>query len=122
MADIPLRMPWGAVIAGTVTDAYGAPQPNLRVQVMQARTVNGQQRFEFAGLFGGGGATDDRGSYRIFGLPPGDFLVAASSLGALSARQTTAEEIRWAQQQGAGRTVGATVADSDAPAGRNRDR
>ena len=111
MADVPLRMPWGAVIAGTVTDAYGAPQPNLRVQVMQARTVNGQQRFEFAGLFGGGGATDDRGSYRIFGLPPGDFLVAASSLGSLSARQTTAEEIRWAQQQGAGRTVGATVTD-----------
>jgi hypothetical protein len=99
VTGIDMKMQWGAVITGTVTDQTGMPQALVRVQVMEARVVNGERTFQYVG--GISQATDDRGVYRIYGLPAGDFVVGASSLSSISARLTTPEEIRWAQQQGA---------------------
>jgi hypothetical protein len=113
IGDLALKMPWGAVIAGTVTDTNGQPITSLRVQVMEARLVNGERTYSY--VSGGiGNPTDDRGSYRLYGLPPGEFVVAASSLNSIAARLTTADEIRWAQQQSPGpnRPVGAAAPDA----------
>jgi protocatechuate 3,4-dioxygenase beta subunit len=112
IGDLTLKMPWGAVIAGTVTDTNGQPITSLRVQVMEARLVNGERTYSY--VSGGiGNPTDDRGSYRLYGLPPGEFVVAASSLSSIAARLTTADEIRWAQQQSPGpNRVGAAAPDA----------
>jgi hypothetical protein len=71
--DVVLKMLPGAVITGFVTDEFGGPAPDVRVSAIE---------------LGGGGSTksqasqamtDDRGAYRIFGLPPGEYIVSALS-------------------------------------------
>lgn len=68
--DVVLRMLHGAVISGRVVDGYGRPAPNvpvLAVEFSGRRSMAQPQR----------ASTDDRGEYRIFGLAPGEYLVAA---------------------------------------------
>jgi hypothetical protein len=65
----------GGVIAGRVSDETGEPLAGLRVRVYRARMAQGQRRLEDVGA---ADFTDDTGAYRIFGLPPGDYYVAAS--------------------------------------------
>jgi hypothetical protein len=63
------------VIAGRVSDEAGEPLAGLRVRVYRAKMVKGYRRLEDVGA---ADQTDDTGAYRIFGLPPGDYYVAAS--------------------------------------------
>jgi len=72
-ADVGLSR--GGVIAGRVYDDGGEPLSGLRVRVYRSRMVAGYRRLEDVGA---ADQTDDTGSYRIFGLPPGDYYVAAS--------------------------------------------
>jgi hypothetical protein len=71
--DVPLTR--GGVILGRVSDATGEPLAGLRVRVYRARMSQGYRRLEDVGV---ADFTDDRGAYRIYGLPPGDYYVAAS--------------------------------------------
>jgi hypothetical protein len=72
-ADVPLSR--GGVILGRVFDESGEPLAGLRVRVYRARMAQGHRRLEDVGA---ADYTDDTGAYRIFGLPPGDYYVAAS--------------------------------------------
>ena len=72
-ANVPLSR--GGVIAGRVSDQTGEPLAGLRVRVYRAHMVGGYRRLEDVGA---ADFTDDTGAYRIFGLPPGDYYVAAS--------------------------------------------
>jgi Carboxypeptidase regulatory-like domain len=65
----------GGVITGRVYDSSGESLAGLRVRVYRARMVNGHRRLEDVGA---ADYTDDTGAYRIFGLPSGDYYVAAS--------------------------------------------
>jgi hypothetical protein len=69
----------GGVIAGNVTNIAGEPVVNIVVHAFQIRDGDGnrvarpsiaQPKF-----------TDDRGYYRIYGLPPGTYLVAVGGQG-----------------------------------------
>jgi hypothetical protein len=116
---VAMKMTRGAVITGTITDAMGRPAQS-QVQVLQYQTVSGEKVLRPAygfSFFGTG--TDDRGVYRIFGLPPGEYLVSAtvrSTTGEL--RSTSAAEIAWARslaQPATGATVGGVPASAAAP-------
>ena len=72
-ADVPLSR--GGVITGRVSDDAGEPLAGLRVRVYRAKMAKGYRRLEDVGA---ADQTDDTGAYRIFGLPPGDYYVAAS--------------------------------------------
>jgi hypothetical protein len=72
-ADVHLSR--GGVITGRVSDDTGEPLAGLRVRVYRAKMVGGYRRLEDVGA---ADQTDDTGAYRIFGLPPGDYYVAAS--------------------------------------------
>jgi hypothetical protein len=72
-ANIPMSR--GGVIAGHVADEAGEPLAGLRVRVYRAKIMKGYRRLEDVGA---ADQTDDTGAYRIFGLPPGDYYVAAS--------------------------------------------
>jgi hypothetical protein len=63
------------MISGRVVDEFGEPVAGTRVQALRSRIVQGQRRLQNVGP---GDQTDDRGAFRVYGLPPGDYYVAAS--------------------------------------------
>jgi protocatechuate 3,4-dioxygenase beta subunit len=112
--DVVFKLQRGAVITGTVRDPSGQPQSGLRVQVLQNRMMNGEMGW--AG--NGGGNTDDRGMYRIYGLAPGTYIVGVTGTPiSTAARITNDAEVQWAlaQAQTATRTGVAPGADPGAP-------
>jgi hypothetical protein len=67
---VTLAIVRGGVITGTIVDAQGLPAPGvpvLAVDVRPGATATAPVR----------AVTDDRGIYRIFGLPSGDYVVSA---------------------------------------------
>ena len=101
ITDLDVKLTPGAVISGRVLDENGVPQQNVRPLLLQYRTLAGERVLTQASP----GAisvismmTDDRGEYRMFGLAPGTYYVAASMpIG--TGRLTTTEEVEWAQQR-----------------------
>ena len=72
---IEFRMPRGSVVSGTVSDELGNPMPGIMVRLMRFQYAQGVRELVPAG----GGQTDDRGIYRIWGLDPGEYYVSAVS-------------------------------------------
>jgi len=74
IAGIDFSLPPGGVITGRIVDDSGESVVGAEVSVMRFAFTIGQRQ-----LTGVGGArTDDRGEFRIFGLPRGEYLVQAS--------------------------------------------
>lgn len=69
--DIVFRLSPGGVITGAVYDEDGDPIVNANVQAV--RVIGSRPRGP-----SGGGQTNDRGEYRIFGLEPGQYYVVAN--------------------------------------------
>ena len=65
----------GSVITGRVSDEFGDPITGARVQVLRSQVQQGRRRLTPTG---NGAQTDDTGAFRLFGLAPGDYYVAAS--------------------------------------------
>jgi hypothetical protein len=68
-------IPRASAIAGRVYDELGEPVSNVRVTAFRARMAQGRRRLEAVGRVD---QTDDTGSFRLYGLPPGQYYVAAS--------------------------------------------
>jgi protocatechuate 3,4-dioxygenase beta subunit len=75
IATIDLRLVRGGVITGRVLDEDGEPLARALVTVQRYQYVRGERQLSPAG----GGQSDDRGQYRVFGLPPGDYYVSADA-------------------------------------------
>jgi uncharacterized protein (DUF2141 family) len=95
VTGLTIRLPRGAVLAGALTTETGEPAARTVVTVMTYMTLSstGERRLVSFGGFGLGRQTDDFGTFRVYGLPPGEYVIAAvpSSAGA-GARQTTDAE------------------------------
>jgi hypothetical protein len=65
----------GSVITGRVSDEYGDPITGARVQVLRSQMQQGRRRLVPTAT---GAQTDDTGAFRVYGLAPGDYYVAAS--------------------------------------------
>ena len=76
LENIDMALPRGAVIVARVTDGFGDPLRGVSVRAYQYRFVNGERRLQQT--VGGSGLTDDRGEQRIFGVQPGEYVVAAT--------------------------------------------
>jgi protocatechuate 3,4-dioxygenase beta subunit len=117
--EVRITLPRGAVLTGVITDPNGAPVPSLPVSVFRVSptyTTAGQD------------LTDDRGMYRVYGLPPGDYVVAAvprpsgvGEMGVMSEKEVDAA-LRALEQRGSvsltATRPGAAVAagpESDSP-------
>ena len=74
---IKITMMPGGVITGKVTNSDGEPVIGMRVRAMMVRNASDQE--PRPGTFGAtlDGSTDDRGVYRMFGLPAGTYVVSA---------------------------------------------
>jgi len=73
--SVDVNLVKGGVITGAVTSAFGEPVVQIAVRAMMVRDANGQPpRFP---VNHSPRVTDDRGVYRIYGLAPGTYVVAA---------------------------------------------
>ncbi len=102
--DLTLRLQPGAVLTGTVRDGTGAPLPGARVVVLRSTYGYDTGERTLAQTAGGlGELTDDRGMYRVFGLPPDDYFVVVTAGSVIrndrELRETTASEVEWATRQ-----------------------
>jgi hypothetical protein len=100
MTDIAIDMPRGGVIAGVVRDEDGRPIASSQVMAQLMTYSMGVRTFvnASAGPRAGWVVTNDRGEYRIWGLPPGEYTVRASGNG-LGASMLTAAEYKAAEDQ-----------------------
>ena len=76
-ANIDVRVTRGGVITGHVGDEDGEPLPRALVTVQRYQYVRGEKQLTPAGA----DQTDDRGQFRVFGLPPGEYFVSATATG-----------------------------------------
>ena len=77
IANIDVRLVRGGVITGRVLDEDGEALARALVTVQRYQYVRGERQLTPAG----GDQTDDRGQYRVFGLPPGEYYVSAATTG-----------------------------------------
>jgi len=73
LADV--RLPRAGAITGRIVDRTGEPVMGVRVQALRRRMVDGLRGLQATGA---ADTTDDQGSYRVYGLPPGEYYVAAT--------------------------------------------
>ena len=95
----PIALVRGSVIAGRVTGRNGQPVARARVQASQFVVVNGQRQRRAISSVTGDGTTNEHGEYRIFGLAPGEYLVAASTASStIMGSDVIAAELAWVRQ------------------------
>ena len=68
----------GGVISGVVVDDGGEPVAGTQVAAMRFQFVSGSRRLVPGPSDGSMDRTDDKGGFRLYGLPPGDYFVSAS--------------------------------------------
>jgi protocatechuate 3,4-dioxygenase beta subunit len=72
---IDIALPRGGVLAGRVVDDLGQPYPGVRVDALALRYSEGKRQPAVVGV----STTDDLGNFRMSGLAPGSYYVAATS-------------------------------------------
>ncbi len=77
LKGVTIKLTKQAIMAGRVVDADGEPLAGVRIQGLRWTTMgqNGQRVLTPQS----GGGTNDKGEYRIFGLPPGQYIVSAEA-------------------------------------------
>ena len=75
VGDVVIRIWRHASISGTVADESGELLVGIQVRAFRRSVAGNRRRY----IFSSSGTTDDRGIYRIGGLVPGDYIVAAIS-------------------------------------------
>jgi hypothetical protein len=73
LSNINLQLPLGGVITGRVLDEDGEPLARSAVSVLRYLYIQGERRLVMAG----NDQSDDRGLFRVYGLPPGEYFVSA---------------------------------------------
>jgi hypothetical protein len=76
LEQMDLALPRGGAIAGRVVDELGEPVTGAVVQLLRQRYVKGRRQLDSGGR--SFDHTDDRGQFRIYGVPPGTYYLSAS--------------------------------------------
>jgi hypothetical protein len=71
--NIDFALAPGGVVTGRVVDEIGEPVAQASVSLTRRGYVDGERRLVYVS----GSSTDDRGEFRIFGVPPGDYVMIA---------------------------------------------
>ncbi len=90
--DIALTLVRGGVLTGTVYDDRGQRMPGVAVQALAISTSLAGER-KFVPVSYNRLETDDRGAYRFYGLPPGEYTVGTALLFMGDVRVPTDAEI-----------------------------
>jgi hypothetical protein len=79
VVDAVVRLWKFGAISGAVTDDAGDPVQYARVQALRRTVIAGRWRLATTGRSAN---TDERGQYRIAGLPPGDYALVITAMNA----------------------------------------
>jgi hypothetical protein len=101
--DLTLKLQPGGVLTGTIRDSAGEPMPGARVVVLRSSFgFDTGERTLTVAAGGLGSVSDDRGVYRLYGLPPDDYFVVVTAgeliRSEIEMRETTASEVDWADR------------------------
>jgi hypothetical protein len=77
LTGVEMKLPRGGVITGRIVDEDAEPLARAVVSVLRYQYVAGRRQLVPAGA----DQTDDRGQYRVFGLPAGEYIVSATAGG-----------------------------------------
>jgi hypothetical protein len=75
LENIEIALSPGGVITGRIVDEFGEPVAEAQVAPLRFRYMNGRRRPMMAGS---PAQSNDVGQFRLFGLPPGEYLVSAT--------------------------------------------
>jgi protocatechuate 3,4-dioxygenase beta subunit len=75
VADITMT-PWG-IVTGRLRDEFGDPVQGVRISLFLSRYERGRKRLVEARV--SPQLTNDRGEFRLFAVPPGDYVLRASA-------------------------------------------
>lgn len=103
MGNLKMTLPRGGVLTGTVLDEHGDPTPGTQVTAWRYEMRTGEKRLTQSGA----DQTDDRGSYRIYGLLPGDYIVRATPRNGLGDLRQVVQDVTQALTAGGGQGGGA---------------
>jgi hypothetical protein len=109
---VSLALSRGGVISGTVYAPDGEPVSGAQVRVFRVGYTNGFRRPQAAG----GTTTDDRGSYRVTNLLPGEYFVSAVQNPMMPAALARAEDEMFHAAVRAARQGGRTPRSVTVPA------
>jgi hypothetical protein len=76
-------LPRESIISGTVADEHGEPVEGIPIWAFQVRFLDGRPALASSVI--ARPTTDDRGRYRLIGVPPGSYLVAVMARAMVSA-------------------------------------
>jgi hypothetical protein len=130
IANRTMTIARGGVIAGVVRDPQGRPVPGLTVRVLKLgyNALTGEPSLGVPDT-STISATDDRGEYRAFGLPPGGYLVLANPVpasgraggpGVDDIRQLTTEDVQRALQTARAGAANIAAAPPSSPSSSRR--
>ncbi len=77
---VDFSLPRGAVITGRVVDEAGEPTADVGVQIMRYQYANGRRQLVPVRT----AQTNDIGEYRLFALPPGQYVISATFRGGIN--------------------------------------
>jgi len=80
IAAVDFKLIRAGVITGRVVDELGDPVTDVQVAPVRSQLMNGTRQMMPTGR---GATTNDLGEFRIFGLPPGRYYIAAVYRGAM---------------------------------------
>jgi protocatechuate 3,4-dioxygenase beta subunit len=75
LEKIDVQLSRAGVVTGKVVDEFGDPVTDVFVTAMHYQYIQGSRRLVQAGR---GGATNDIGEYRVYGLTPGQYFISAT--------------------------------------------
>jgi len=92
VSGVKVALPREAVIAGTILDERGKPIQNAAVLLRQWK-MQGDERVLAAPVGTTMASTDAAGRYRLYGIPPGEYLVSAVRPVNIQVRAVTDKEV-----------------------------
>ena len=79
---VDVTLPVSGAISGRVVDEHGDPVEAVAVTLLQSVFAGNRRQLVPVPAIGGN-ATDDQGSYRLFAVPPGQYVVGANPVDAV---------------------------------------
>jgi hypothetical protein len=86
--NVDFRLPHGAIVTGRVVDELGEPTSDTQVSIQRYQYINGRRQL-VPGRFA---QTNDIGEFRLFGIPPGQYVISANLRGPINPNDAPSDD------------------------------